>query len=212
MSAVRHFINEAIRTNTIDEFLRNELERAGYGGVEITRTPIGTRITLFAMRPGIVIGRRGANIRELARILEERFDLANPQIAVAEIEVPELNPQIMAAQMANAIQRGIYFRRAAYWTLNRIMEAGALGVEITVKGKLRTQRHRYEKYRQGYLPQSGDPAKNVRTAVVHIKTKPGIIGIRVKIVPPDAKFPDKFRTLPSTREVVEEEEEEAIAA
>lgn len=209
MSTVKHFIDEAIRDNEINEFLEVELDRAGFGGVNITRTPMGTRITVYAMRPGTVIGRRGSNIRELARELEERFNLPNPQIAVSEIEVPELNPNIMASQIANALQRGIYFRRTGFWTLNKIMRSGAQGAEITLKGKLRTKRHRVEKYRQGYLPQSGDPAeKYIRTAVSSAKMKPGIIGIKVKIVPPDAEFPDRFQIIPSTKDVSDLEKKE----
>ena len=209
MSTVKHFIDEAIRHNEINEFLEVELDRAGFGGVDITRTPMGTRITVYAMRPGTVIGRRGSNIRELVRKLEERFNLPNPQIAVSEIEVPELNPNIMASQIANALQRGIYFRRTGFWTLNKIMRSGAQGAEITLKGKLRTKRHRVEKYRQGYLPQSGDPAqKYVRTAVSSAKMKPGLIGIKVKIVPPDAKFPDRFQIIPSTKDVSDLEKKE----
>ncbi|MFQ6074893.1 MAG: 30S ribosomal protein S3 [Candidatus Bathyarchaeia archaeon] len=205
MSAIKHFIAEAIRSTEIDEFLRNDLDRAGYGGIEITRTPMGDRVTIYAMRPGIVIGRRGSNIRGLEERLRGKFKLMNPQIVVAEIEVPELNPHIMASRIASAIQRGVYFRRAGYWARNQIMSAGAQGVEITIKGKLRTQRHRYERYRAGYLPKSGDPAlKHVKTAVTHVKLKPGVMGVKVKIVPPEARFPDQI-------EVKAEEEAEVEA-
>lgn len=210
MSAIKHFIKEAVRSTEIDEFLRNDLDRAGYGGVEITSTPMGDRVTIYAMRPGIVIGRRGTNIRGLEERLQSRFKLMNPQIVVAEIEVPELNPQIMASSIASAIQRGVYFRRSGYWARNQIMEAGAQGVEITIKGKLRTRRHRHEKYRDGYLPKSGDPAlKQVKTAVTQVKLKPGIIGIQVRIVPPEAKFPDQIKIKVEGEAEVEPEVEAA---
>ena len=91
MSAIKHFIDESIRREEIDEFLAKELEKAGYANAEIARTPLGTRIVIYAMKPGLVIGRRGENIRELTKIIEEKFKLSNPQIAVSEIEVPELN-------------------------------------------------------------------------------------------------------------------------
>lgn len=206
MSAISHFICKSIRNVEIDEFLMKELERAGYGGVEITRTPLGTRVTVYAAKPGIVIGRRGVNIRDLTRVLEEKFGLTAPQIAVAEIEVPELNPFIMASRVASALQRGVHFRRAGFWALNRIMGAGALGTQITIRGKLRTRRHRYEKYRSGYLPSTGDAAaKNVKTAVVHVKLKPGVFGIGVKILLPDAEFPDLIRIKTPTKEEAEVE-------
>jgi len=197
MSIVNHFINESMRELEISDFLERELVRAGFGGAEIMRTPLGTRIIIYAMKPGVVIGRRGTNIRELTRILEEKFDLFNPQIAVSEVEIPELNPNIMASRIADALQRGIHFRRTGFWALNQIMRAGAMGSEIIIKGKLTSRRHRYEKYREGYIPRVGDPAlKNVHTATAAIKMRPGIIGISVKIIPPDAVFPDQVEIRP----------------
>jgi len=189
-------MDEAIKRMELDEFLSTDLERAGYGGVEVTKTPLGTRLTIYAMKPGLVIGRRGESIRELTRILEEKFGVNNPQIAVAEVEVPELNPYIMATRIASALQRGIHYRRSGYWALNRIMEAGALGVEISVRGKLSSRRARYEKFKEGYLPKAGDPSiRNLRRAVVHVKTKPGLCGVKVKIMPPQTTFPDRVEII-----------------
>jgi small subunit ribosomal protein S3 len=193
MSTIRHFIAENIRSLELDEFLEKELDRAGYGGVETTKTPLGTRLIIYAARPGVVIGRRGTNIRELTMLLEEKFSLPNPQIAISEIEIPELNAKIMASRIADALQRGIHFRRVGFWALNHIMKAGALGAEIIIKGKLQSRRHRYEKYREGYIPRSGDPAlKNTRKAVTSVKLNQGILGVNVKIIPPGVTFPDQL--------------------
>ena len=203
MSTIKHFISESVKKAQIDEFLQKELENAGYGGVEITRTPLGTHVVIYAMRPGVVIGRGGESIRQLAKTLEEKFGLPNPQISVAEIEVPELNAYIVASRIAAALRRGVHFRRAGFWALNQIMEAGALGVEITISGKLRTERARTEKFRAGYMPKSGDPAmKYVRKAVTHVQLKPGVFGVKVQILPPNVKFPDEV-------EILELEESEA---
>lgn len=196
MSTIKHFINENIKKAEIDEFLWKEFERAGYGGVDVTKTPLGTNVVVYAMRPGLIIGRGGETIKNLAKVLEERFNLPNPQISVAEIEVPELNPYVMASRVAAALRRGVHFRRAAFWALNQIMGAGALGVEIIISGKLRTERARAEKFRDGYIPKSGDPAmKYVRRAVAHVQLKPGIFGVQVLIVSPDASFPDEVKIL-----------------
>jgi small subunit ribosomal protein S3 len=98
----------------------------------------------------------------------------------------------MAARIADALQRGIHFRRTGFWALNQIMKAGALGAEIVVRGKLTSQRHRYEKYKEGYIIRSGDPSiKSVRSAVTSVQLKQGLIGISLKIIPPDAVFPDR---------------------
>jgi small subunit ribosomal protein S3 len=201
MSVVKHFIEDSIKKAEIDEFLRNEFERAGYGGVSITKTPLGTHLVIYTMRPGLVIGRGGETIRELSVILEEKFNLPNPQISVAEIEIPELNAHVVASRVASALKRGVHYRRAGFWGLNQIMEAGALGAEVIISGKLRTDRARYEKFRTGYLPKSGEPPrKYMRTAELHVQLKPGILGVKVRLIPPDAQFPDQVKV-----ELIEEE-------
>ncbi|UCE57392.1 MAG: 30S ribosomal protein S3 [Candidatus Bathyarchaeota archaeon] len=210
MSAVKHFIEESVKKAEIDEFLGNEFERAGYGGVSITKTPLGTHIVVYTMRPGMVIGRGGETIRELARVLEEKFQLPNPQISVAEIEIPELNANVVASRIASALKRGVHYRRSGYWALNQIMEAGALGAEIIISGKLRSDRSRYEKFRAGYMPKSGEPAnKYIKRAEVPVQLKPGILGVKVRITPPDAKFPDRVHI---AEEKIEEETEATTVA
>jgi small subunit ribosomal protein S3 len=202
MSIVKRFITESIKKTEIDEFLQKKLERAGYGGVNLSKTPLGTHVVVYAMRPGLVIGRGGETIKELAHSLEENFKVSNPQISVSEIEVPELNAYVVAARVASALERGVHFRRAAFWALNQVMDAGALGVEIVISGKLRTERARFEKFRAGYFPRCGEPALRwMRKAEVHVQLKPGIIGVRVKLMPPDAQFPDKIEIIsPPPRE------------
>jgi len=194
MSVVKHFVTEAVKKTEINEFLRNEFERAGYGGVDIAKTPLGTHIVVYAMRPGLIIGRGGETIKELATLLEQKFQLPNPQISVAEIEIPELNAYVIASRVTSALKRGVHFRRAGFWALQQVMEAGALGAEIIISGKLRTERARYEKFRAGYIPKSGEPAlKYLHKAELHVQLKPGIFGVKVRIMPPEAKFPDQVQ-------------------
>jgi len=213
MAVVKHFILESRKRMEIDEFLQKKLERAGYGGVSISKTPLGTHIVIYAMRPGLVIGRGGDTIKELATILEENFKVSNPQISVSEIEIPELNAYVVASRVASALQRGIHFRRAGFWALNQVMDAGALGAEIIISGKLRTERARFEKFRAGYLARCGEPAlKYIRKAEVHVQLKPGIFGIRVRIMPPDAKLPDKIQIAEAVPPPEEEKIEEPLQA
>jgi len=187
-----YFVKENARRAEIDEYLSQELKRAGYSRVEMAKTPLGTRVVIYASKPGLVIGRRGQSIRDLTKILEERFGVENPQISVATLEVPELDPKVVASQIAMALQRGIHFRRAAYWALQRTIEAGAVGVEISIRGKLTTDRARYEKYKSGYLPSVGEAiSRIVRTAVVDTQLKQGLFGISVKLMPPNMRLPDK---------------------
>jgi small subunit ribosomal protein S3 len=216
MAIVKHFITESIKRTEIDEFLQQKLERAGYGGVTIAKTPLGTHIVIYAMRPGLVIGRGGETIRELAALLEEKFKVANPQISVSEIEIPEFNAHVVASRVAASLQKGVHFRRAGFWALNQVMEAGALGAEIIISGKLRTERARYEKFKAGYLAKCGEPAlKYIRKAEAHVQLKPGMFGIKVRIMPPDAQFPDRIKiadALPPEEEKAQEEKTEAPPA
>ena len=213
MSIVKRFITESMKRVEIDEFLQKKLERAGYGGINLSKTPLGTHVVVYAMRPGLVIGRGGETIRELATVLEQNFKVTNPQISVSEIEVPEMNAYVVATRVASALERGVHFRRAAFWALNQVMDAGALGVEIVISGKLRTERARFEKFRAGYFPRCGEPAlRYMHKAEVHVQLKPGIIGVRVKLMPPDAIFPDKVQILlasPPSEEKTQETKSEA---
>ena len=182
MSAINNVMKNNFRNLELDEFLSETLRDAGYGRVDVQKTPIGTRITLSVTRPGLVIGRKGTGIKDLTTKLEQKFGLTNPQISVIELEAPELNPKIMCNRIAQLIERGTAFRRAAIWTNNTIMNAGALGVEITVAGKLRSERAHFEKHAAGLVPKSGDVAnKVVRYGVTHVLTKMGLMGIQLKI-------------------------------
>ena len=209
MSVVKRIIKDAIERLKVDELLAKEFEQAGYGGITLTKTPLGAQINLFTMRPGRVIGRRGRAINAASERLERELGISNPQITVVEVEVPELDPRIMASRIANALERGVHYRRALFWALRRIMESGALGCEIVIRGKLRSDRTRFEKVGDGYLPKAGEPAlTQLKSATMHVKLKRGILGIKVTLVPPDAKFPDKINLegLPEV-EVPEEEYE-----
>ena len=166
----------------LNEYLSSSLSEAGYGGAEVQKTPIGTKITLFVIRPGLVIGRKGSGIRDLTTRLEQQFNLENAQVSVTEVTKPELNPNIMANRIAQLIERGTAFRRASLWTINTIMGAGAMGVEITISGKLRGERAHFEKHSAGTIPKSGKVAEEVvRSSTNSILTKMGLVGIKLKI-------------------------------
>ncbi len=192
MSVTKYFVKDVSRRLEIDEHLALELKRAGYSHVELTKSPVGTRVVIYAAKPGMVIGRRGQSIRDLTKVLEEKFHIENPQLSVANIDVPEQDPKVVASQVSQALQRGVHFRRAAYWAIQRVMESQALGVEITIRGKLTTERSRFEKFKAGYLPRVGDPVlKSVKTAVTDVQLKQGLFGINVRILPPQIDYIDK---------------------
>ena len=174
----------------VDEFLAHELNSAGYGGVEIRKVSMKTEVIIRASRPGVVIGRRGAKIRELTDILESDFGIEKAQIEVSEIESPWLDAKVMASRLARQLERGVRFRRMAYWILRRVMRAGALGCEIIVSGKLSSRRARYQKFKQGTIAKTGQPSLIFVDQAYDIAIlKPGVIGIKVRIMKPDAKLP-----------------------
>jgi small subunit ribosomal protein S3 len=211
MALERKFIEDNIRKFEVKEFLQRELERAGCGEIEIQRTPLGTRVIVHVQRPGLVIGRKGQAIRKLTTILKTRFGLDNPQVEVNELEVPELNPNVMARSIANALERGIHFRRAAYTALRRIMEAGARGAEITISGKLTGERAKSVKFVDGYLKHCGEPAMMyVKEGYAIAAPKPGVIGVKVKIMPPGTRLPDDiiYKEQPQAEVPPTEKEEE----
>jgi small subunit ribosomal protein S3 len=198
MNAIKNVVNNNYRNMELDEFLKEELKDAGYGGVDIQKSPLGTRLTLYVTRPGLVIGRKGSGIKDLTSKLEIKYGLTNPQISVVELEIPELNPKIMCNRIAQLIERGTAFRRAALWTVNTIKNAGALGVEVTISGKLRSERAHFEKHSAGVIPKSGNMADRVvKEGTTHVLTKMGIMGIRLKIaikgaVPPEFELVSNF--------------------
>lgn len=182
MSAIKNVMKNNFRNLELDEYLGRTLKDAGYGHVDVQKTPIGTRITLYVTRPGLVIGRKGAGIKDLTTRIEEKFGLTNPQISVLEVSIPELDPRIMCNRIAQLIERGTAFRRAALWSVNTIMNAGALGVEVAIAGKLRSERAHFEKHSVGVIPKSGDLAeKIVRFATTSVLTKMGLMGIQLRI-------------------------------
>jgi small subunit ribosomal protein S3 len=202
------FVEEGIKKVRMDEYFRKELERAGYGGMDIKRTPMGTQITVHVEKPGMIIGKNGKRIKKVTDEITKRQELENPQIDVQPITVPELNAQLMANRLAKLIERGWHFRRAGRSTLQRIMGAGALGCEITMSGKLRGPRGRVEKMVDGYIKHCGSVAEEIVDKGYCIaQKKTGVIGVMIWIVTPDANIPDSFRM-----DVIKEEGEEKAKA
>jgi small subunit ribosomal protein S3 len=193
MADEHQFIEEGLQRTQIDEFFADELARAGYGGMDVAKTPMGTQIVLKAEKPGMVIGKGGKNIRKITTTIEEEFGLEDPQIDVQEVDEPDLNAQIVADRLANALERGWYFRKAGHTTIDRIMDAGALGAEIILSGKVTGQRSRVEKFNRGYIKHNGEPAETiVDSGVATAVMKLGTIGVQVAIIPPGADLPDDF--------------------
>ena len=211
MATEKKFVRENVKRLMIKEYLRERIAGAGFGGMDIQRTPMGTRISILVERPGLVIGRGGSNIAKLTEEIKEKFDVDNPQIEIIEAgDKAALNAQIMAEKLAEALERGWHFRRAGHSTVRRIMEAGAKGCQVIISGKLTGERHRTEKFTQGHVKYCGDIVKDVMDEGFAVaKLKPGVIGVKVRIMKPDAKLPDEISIVGPEAEKKEEAEEEA---
>ena len=191
MSAVKNVIKDNYNMVLLKDYLRSKIKDAGFSNVEVSKTPTGTRVILHVTRPGIVIGRKGTGIKELTEKLETEYGLKNPQIAVEEITKPELSPEVMCNRMASHLERGTAFRRATMWTIQQIMEGGAMGTEITISGKLRGDRSAFEKHSQGILPRAGHHADVIVSEdIAHVETPMGLIGVRIRIAKKEKLIPE----------------------
>ena len=215
MTQVKNVIKDNYNMMLLNDFLREKIKDAGFDSVEISKTPTGTKIVLYVTRPGIVIGRKGSGIKDLTEKIQTDFGYKNPQISVEEILKPELSPSVMCNRMSAHIERGTAFRRATMWTMNQIMEAGAIGVQITISGKLRGDRSAFEKHTQGILPRAGNYAKNIVSEdIVHTKTPMGLIGIKIRIARKEKivlEFEHKEKEPIETESIDEKSAEKIIA-
>jgi small subunit ribosomal protein S3 len=208
MAARKELISRNLQYVQVSEYLNDELKLAGQGKIEIHKTPMGHRVVIHAVRLGMVIGRRGRNVRQITDTLEHRYGLETPQLEVKDLENPRLNSRVMAGRLISQIQKGFHFRRAGYALVRRIMSAEARGCEITIKGKLTSQRARSEVFREGFVAKCGEPAeKYVEDSVMEVTLKQGVIGVHVKIMQPDAVLPDDAVLISNVFREEEEEEE-----
>ncbi len=210
MASERKFVAENIRRVLLKEYFMKETETAGFGGIDIQRTPMGTRVTLIVERPGMVIGRKGTKIKDLTRTVSEVYGFDNPQIEVQECKDASRNPQIMAQKLALALERGWHFRRAGHSTLRRIIDANVKGAQVKLAGKLSGQRHRTEKFKWGHIKFCGEPAIiSMDRGFAVCKKKLGVIGVSVDIMRHDAHLPDEitFKEMPELGDVAKIEGE-----
>ena len=202
-------IKERVRRAQVHDYVQKKTSRAGFGGLSIQRTPLGTHVRIAAERPGLVIGRKGSDIQKLTEELERKFGYENLQVEAGEVNNFALNPLIMAAKVANALERGWNYRRAGNSMLQRIMDSGARGCQITIAGKLTGLRHRTEKFLSGHIKFCGETALELMdVGIAQAKLKPGTIGVKVAIMHPDAKLPDEIEVAQLSEPVIEVREEE----
>lgn len=198
----------------IKEYIKKSLGKGKISRVNIGYTPVGEKIIISTNKPGLIIGRGGERINELTNTLKRKFNLENPHVEIDEIKVAEFDAQVIADEIALSLERfgPLKFKVVAYRMLQRIIEAGALGVEIRLSGKLPGARAKTWRFAQGYLKKAGDTAKVVDRAQARAETKPGTVGVKVSILSPYAVLTDRIKIdeelLKKIEENVKESKEE----
>jgi len=219
----RNILSQKFKEFKIREYIASQFLKTGYSYTKIQRTPLGDKITIFTTRPGLVVGRKGENIKKLTITLKKRFKLENPQIEIGEVENPFLDAQSIAEKIAYSLEKfgSTSFKSIGYKTLQSIMEGGAMGAEIVVSGKIPSARSKTWRFVDGYLKKCGyiSDTQVIRgESTAHLKV--GAVGITVSIMPPTIRLPDnilmrneqKTQEAASKEKTAEEKEVEVIKA
>lgn len=195
---------------SMKERIKKSIGKGKVSRVRIEYTPVGEKIIVSTDKPGMIIGRGGEKIDELTKMLKREFTLENPHVEIDEILKPEFDSQLIADDIALALERmgPLKFKVIAYRALQRIMKSGALGAEIRLSGKLPSSRAKTWRFAQGYLKKTGDSAKVVDRSQARAQTKPGVVGIKVSILPPDAELKDRVKISEELLQKLNENREE----
>ncbi len=164
----------------IREYIKKTCLQAGVSRVIIERPHKKCRVTIHSARPGVIIGKKGADIEKLRRQLSEFTD-SELHLNIVEVRKPELDAQLVAESVAQQLERRVSFRRAMKRAVQNAMRMGALGIRINVAGRLGgAEIARTEWYREGRVPLHTLRA-DIDYATSEALTAYGIIGIKVWI-------------------------------
>ena len=207
----RKFIAQKMKEFQIQEYITNNLENVGHSHTKMIKTPLGEKIVIYASRPGLIVGRKGSNIKQLTKTLRKKFQLENPQIEVSEVDSPNLDAKIVTEKIVDALEKfgSEKFKAVGHKVMTEVMKAGALGIEIVISGKVPSSRAKSWRFYSGYLKKCGDIAiVGVRKADAQAQLKSGIIGVKVRIMPADLKLPDDIKLIERKETTLKEEKVE----
>eukprot|EP00994_Dinema_validum_P003985 NODE_2004_length_788_cov_1008.422192_g1595_i0.p1 GENE.NODE_2004_length_788_cov_1008.422192_g1595_i0~~NODE_2004_length_788_cov_1008.422192_g1595_i0.p1 ORF type:complete len:219 (+),score=46.21 NODE_2004_length_788_cov_1008.422192_g1595_i0:82-738(+) len=183
----RKFVADGVFYAELNEFLKRELAEDGYSGVEVRVTPQRHEIIIRATRTKDVLGEKGRRIRELTSVVQKRFNFPENGVELFAERVAKrgLSAIAQAESLRYKLIGGLAVRRACYGVLRFVMDNDAKGCEIVVSGKLRAQRAKSMKFKDGYMIKSGHPADIfVDKAVRHVYMRQGVLGVKVSIMLP----------------------------
>jgi len=201
----RKILAEKMKEFEIEELVGKKTRGVGHSKTKVQRTPLGEKIVIHASRPGLVVGRKGANIISMTKILKKKFSLNNPQIEISEVINPNIDANIIAERIATSLERfgASRFKGIGHKAMADVMKSGAMGVEIIIGGRgVPGERTKSWRFYRGYLKKCGDVAVNeVKKAFATANLKTGTIGIKVSIMDKDVKLPDKIITTEEKEEI-----------
>ena len=178
--AEREFPSFVIEDRYIRQFFKKHLYRAGISKIEIERAADKVRIKIHTARPGIVIGKKGAEIERLKKDLESQIK-SETLIDILEVKRPELDAQLVAENVALQLTRRVAFRRAMKRAVSTALRFGAQGIKVECSGRLGgAEMARREWYREGRVPLHTLRA-NIDYGLAEARTIYGIIGVKVWI-------------------------------
>ncbi|HEY8602507.1 MAG TPA: 30S ribosomal protein S3 [Thermomicrobiales bacterium] len=182
----------------IRKFVMNELQRAGISKVEIERQANKVDVAVYTSKPGIVIGKQGANVDRIRKLLEGQLPGRKVHLKIEEIKTPELDARLVAESIGEQITRRVSYRRAMKHAVTQAMRRGAKGVKLKVSGRLGgAEMSRSVMEMNGRVPLQTLRA-NIDFGVVHAHTTYGRIGVKVWIYKGDMQ-PEAKQAPPQTR-------------
>ncbi len=207
----RKFVAQKIKEYQIHEYINNNLKNVGHSHTKMVKTPLGEKIVIYASRAGLIVGRKGQNIKELTKTLKKKFGLENPQIEISEVEGVNFDANIVAERITDSLERfgAQKFKAIGHKVMESVMAAGALGVEIIVSGKIPGSRAKSWRFYSGYLKKCGEISiVGVDKSHSQAKLKTGVVGVKVSIMPPGTTLPDKVEFIEEKEEKIEGVKEE----
>ena len=207
----RKFVLQKIKEHEIQEYITSSLKNVGHSHTKMVKTPLGEKVIIYASRPGLIVGRGGQNIKQLTKNLKKKFNLENPQIEINEVDNINLDANVVAERIVDSLERfgAERFKAIGHRVMGNVMDAGALGIEITISGKIPSSRAKSWRFYSGYLKKCGDISLvGVDKSVGQALLKKGVIGVKVSIMPPETELPDKIELIEEKEEIIEEVKEE----
>ncbi len=193
----RQIVAQKAKELAIQTFLFSYLGKQSCSKIKMQRTPLGEKISVYTSRPGLIVGKKGSNIKQLTEILKTRFNMDNPQLEVVEIDTPNLDAASVARNIMSGLERfgTKRFKALAYRALDETIKAGARGIEIVIGGRgVPGERAKSWRFSAGYLKKSGDISENYMDRCYEgCNLRSGTVGVKVSILHPDVLLPDDIK-------------------